>query len=118
MRKLATPLAAAGILAATATLALAIDPEPNSEEPAIQRIIETPPADETTGAIPRVKLEAGKNSFTENQARSRIKAAGFTNVSALALDEQGIWRGSARKGEMEVRVGLDFKGNIAAESAQ
>ena len=41
---------------------------------------------------------AGANSFTEGQAKSRIEAAGYTNVSGLAKDKDGVWRGKAAKG--------------------
>ena len=54
----------------------------------------------------------GANSFTQAQARAHIEHAGFTNVSALAKDEHGVWRGNAKKGGRTVHVGLDFKGNV------
>jgi hypothetical protein len=55
---------------------------------------------------------AGANSFTEGQAKSRIEAAGFTNVSDLQKDDQGIWRGRAQQGSQQVSVALDFQGNV------
>lgn len=58
---------------------------------------------------------AGANSFTEGQAKSRIEAAGFSGVSALKKDDQGIWRGTATKGGASVPVALDFKGNVVAK---
>lgn len=54
----------------------------------------------------------GANSFTEGQAKSRIEAAGFTNVSDLQKDDQGIWRGKAQKGGQQVSVALDYQGNV------
>ena len=59
-------------------------------------------------------LEQGANSFTEGQARSRIESAGFTTVTDLKKDGQGIWRGKAKKGSQSVDVGFDYKGNMAA----
>ena len=56
----------------------------------------------------------GANSFTETQAKSRIQDAGFSNVSALTKDDQGIWRGTAEKDGKQVAVALDFKGNVVA----
>ena len=56
----------------------------------------------------------GANSFTEAQAIDRIEKAGFTAVAALKKDDQGIWRGSAKKGDKAVAVALDFKGNVVA----
>jgi hypothetical protein len=38
---------------------------------------------------------AGANSSTEGQAKSLIEAAGYTNVSALIKDKDGLWRGQA-----------------------
>ena len=55
---------------------------------------------------------AGANSFTEGQAKSRIEAAGFTNVSDLQKDDQGVWRGRAQQGAQQVSVALDYQGNV------
>ena len=63
---------------------------------------------------PVQQLEPGANSFTEAQARSRLESAGYTNVSALKKDEQGIWRGTAMKDGKQMTVAIDFKGNITA----
>lgn len=64
----------------------------------------TPPS--TTGLVP------GANSFTEGQARSWIEKAGYTDVTGLMKSEDGIWKGSARKGGAMVNVAVDFKGNV------
>jgi hypothetical protein len=55
---------------------------------------------------------AGANSFTEGQARSRIESSGFTNVSGLAKDGNGVWRGKAAKAGQTVDVSVDFQGNV------
>jgi hypothetical protein len=60
---------------------------------------------------------AGSNSFTEGQARSRIEAAGFSNVTGLQKDDQGVWRGRATRNGAETAVGLDFRGNVTTGSA-
>jgi hypothetical protein len=57
---------------------------------------------------------AGRNSFTEGQAKSKIEEAGFSNVSGLAKDDNGIWRGKANKGGSSTNVSLDFQGNVNA----
>lgn len=57
----------------------------------------------------------GANSFTETQARDRALAAGFTDVSSLARDSDGIWRGSAMKDGKAVKVGVDYKGNVVGD---
>ena len=54
----------------------------------------------------------GSNSFTEGEARSRIEDKGFSNVSALKKDDDGIWRGRAMKGGQQVDVALDYQGNV------
>ncbi|KAA0112448.1 hypothetical protein CIW48_30415 [Methylobacterium sp. P1-11] len=67
------------------------------------------------GALKNVKLEKGANSFTEGEVRSRLDKAGFKDVKDLKKDEEGIWRGTAMHDGKSVAVGLDFKGNVAAQ---
>lgn len=55
---------------------------------------------------------AGANSFTESQATSRIEAAGYTNVSGLTKDKDGVWRGKASKSGTSRNVSLDYQGNV------
>jgi hypothetical protein len=55
---------------------------------------------------------AGRNSFTEGQAKSKIEEAGFTNVTALKKDDNGVWRGKATKGSTSSDVSVDFQGNV------
>jgi len=57
----------------------------------------------------------GANSFTEGQAKSRIESQGFTNVSGLTKDDQGVWRGKATKDGKNVNVALDFHGDVFAQ---
>ena len=57
---------------------------------------------------------AGANSFTEGEAKSRIESRGFSNVTGLAKDDQGIWRGKAQQNGRNVDVALDFQGNVFA----
>lgn len=63
--------------------------------------------------LPSPRLKSGASSFTEAQVKSRLEAAGYTNVTELRKDEQGIWRGKAMKDGRQVNVGVDFKGTIA-----
>ena len=58
--------------------------------------------------------QAGANSFTEGQARSRIEAAGYTNVTELQKDDQGIWRGRGMRNGQQVGVALDFTGAVTS----
>ena len=75
----------------------------------------------TTSSAPAVSVATnetpplkGANSFTEAQVKDRIEAAGYTQVSALLKDQDGIWRANAIKGGASVRIAFDFKGNIVA----
>jgi hypothetical protein len=70
---------------------------------------------QTTTATTKGAPEAGANSFTEAQAKVRIEKAGFSQVSGLRKDDQGIWRASAKKGESQVNVSLDFRGNVTTQ---
>jgi hypothetical protein len=55
---------------------------------------------------------AGRNSFTEGQAKSKIEDAGYTNVTELRKDENGVWRGKASKSGSATAVSVDFQGNV------
>jgi hypothetical protein len=57
----------------------------------------------------------GANSFTESQAKDRIEKAGFTQVSSLKKDDNGIWRGTAMRGGTQTNVALDYRGNVVAK---
>jgi hypothetical protein len=58
--------------------------------------------------------QPGANSFTEGQARGRIEAAGFSNVTDLTKDDQGIWRGRGMRDGRQVNVALDFTGAVTS----
>jgi putative membrane protein len=66
----------------------------------------TAPAPSAAAPIP------GANSFTKGEARKRIEAQGFANVSDLKKDDQGIWRCEAMKNGKKSQVALDYKGNV------
>ena len=61
---------------------------------------------------------AGRNSFTEGEAKSRIEKMGFSNVSSLNKDDQGVWRGRAMKDGKTVDVSLDYQGNVIQAPSQ
>jgi hypothetical protein len=58
------------------------------------------------------KPVAGRNSYTEGQAKSKIEDAGYTNVGELEKDDNGVWRGRASKGGTSTNVSVDFQGNV------
>ena len=55
---------------------------------------------------------AGRNSFTEGQAKSKIEEAGYSSVTGLKKDDNGVWRGKASKGGSSTNVSVDFQGNV------
>jgi len=57
---------------------------------------------------------AGANSFTEGQAKARLETAGYSGISALVKDGDGLWRGKASKGGQMVEVAIDYQGNIVS----
>ncbi len=54
----------------------------------------------------------GANSYTEGQAKARLEEKGFSEVTELKLDGQGIWRAKAMQSGKSVEVALDFQGNV------
>jgi opacity protein-like surface antigen len=104
MRSYLTIAALAALLLSPAALAQPANPKGNT--PAVN----TPNSPPNPGAP-----VAGANSFTEGQAKSRIESTGYTNVSGLRKDDQGVWRGSAMKDGRSVNVSLDFQGNVVAQ---
>ncbi|NTH49236.1 PepSY domain-containing protein [Agrobacterium rhizogenes] len=82
---------------------------------------ETPSTSQDTPAIATPKTTnpgapvQGRNSFTEDQVRSRLAAAGFGTITDLKLDDQGVWRGTAVKDNKPAQVALDYQGNIVAK---
>ena len=57
----------------------------------------------------------GRNSFTMSQASRRIVSAGYTKVTGLKKDTQGVWRGQAEKDGNPVSVSLDYQGNVTGQ---
>lgn len=56
----------------------------------------------------------GANSFTEEQAKDRAIAWGYTDVAPLVKDDKGIWRGAAKHNGETVEVAVDYKGNVVS----
>jgi len=100
------PLAAALIL--TSSLAFAQTAKPANED-ANTPAVATPDTKNPNAPV------AGANSFTEEQARERIVAAGYTDVTGLMKDEKGVWRGKASKDGASTEVSLDFQGNVVGK---
>jgi hypothetical protein len=60
---------------------------------------------------------AGRNSFTEGEAKSRIEKMGFSNVTNLKKDDNGVWRGRAMNDGKTVDVSVDYQGNVVQAGA-
>jgi hypothetical protein len=58
--------------------------------------------------------QADVRAFTEDQAKAQIEAKGYSIVSRLRKDAEGIWRGKAAKDGLQVDVTLDAKGKVTA----
>ena len=105
-----TAATAATLFAVTAYASVALaqsaaPANPNAHTPAVA----------TPSTINADAPAAGANSFTEAQAKSRIEAAGFSGVSGLMKDKDGVWRGKASKGGSTTDVALDFQGNVVSK---
>ena len=58
---------------------------------------------------------SGATSFTEGQARGRIEGQGYTAVTALTKDDNGVWRGTATKDGNSAQVWMDYEGNVGQQ---
>ena len=67
------------------------------------------------GETSSATLAQGHNSFTKSEALHRIQKAGYGHVTSLVLDGDGIWQADATHAGQAVKVGLDYKGNVAAQ---
>jgi hypothetical protein len=84
----------------------------------------SPSADPSAAANPAIKsandmtsgaLAKGHNSFTKGQAKSRIEKAGYSDVSDLDLDSDGLWQATAMRDGQSIHVALDYKGTVSAQ---
>ena len=96
-------------VASTALIGTAFAQTPPTTSPPADAPIATAPSTDPNAPLP------GANSFTENQAKERMEKAGFSQVSQLKKDDQGIWRAAAKQGNKQTTVALDFRGNVVAK---
>ncbi len=83
--------------------------EVNNGSPS-QPAVTTSDANRKTSAAP----VRGSSSFTMTEARRRIEAGGFAQVTGLQKDRDGVWRGKAMRNGAAVSVYCDFQGNVGA----
>jgi hypothetical protein len=78
------------------------------------RVGDTPPPEAAAGG----PAPAAAEDFTEDRARTRIEGAGYSEVTGLQRDEQGGWRGRARRGGNPFEVSVDLRGEVSARPAE
>ena len=130
--RLMLTVSSAALLAATLAFAQTTAPTTNSQSPSATQSTgantnTNAPANTTNNnapSNPAVKTTEGNNpgapapganSFTEGQAKARIEARGYANVTGLNKDAKGFWRGTAMKDGKSVNVTLDYQGNVTVE---
>ena len=79
----------------------------------------TPPSLSEPSTAPATKLPPSRSSsnsaLTTDQAKSRIEGAGYSNVSDLQKDIKGVWRGTAMKDGLTVKVTLEVDGKVSTK---
>lgn len=59
-----------------------------------------------------ITTHASEHPFTADQARLKIEANGYLNVSGLRKDSKGEWQGTATKDGLPVRIRIDSEGKV------
>ncbi len=102
-------LGLAGAAQAQTTATTPAAPAVSGPTSATNNAVNTAPANNSGAPVP------GANSFTEGQARERIQDKGYTQITNLALDSMGIWRGKGMKNGQSVDVSMDYQGNVVPQ---
>jgi hypothetical protein len=101
MRTIVLTTAAIGLCASMA-FAQDMPAQPGPQNPAVKSM------DQNNSAMP----VTGANSFTMGEAKSRIEAKGYTNVTELRKDQNGVWRAMAALNGKSGPVSIDYQGNV------
>ncbi len=83
----------------------------------------TPTPDPSAAANPAVQsgdmksstLAKGQNSFTKAEAKGRLEKAGYTDITGLMKDGNGLWQAQAMHSGQRVNVALDYKGTVSSK---
>jgi len=67
----------------------------------------------TSGNSNSGALTAGTTTLTEAEVKLRLESTGFSKVTSLAKNPDGIWRGKATRGGTIFAVAVDPRGNVA-----
>jgi len=105
---------AAALLSATALTAAAQTTAPATTAPATSTDGKTPAVATPDTKNPTAPVE-GANSFTEEQAKTRIEEAGYSDVKDLKKDDKGIWMAAGMNDGKAVMIALDYQGNVVAK---
>jgi hypothetical protein len=111
MKSVSSIAVAAGLLLGITQMAMAQDQPP----PAASLQAPANPAVKSPDDTASAPLAKGHNSFTKSEALSRIKKAGYSQVTGLTLDANGLWQASGMRDGQSVKVALDYKGDVAAQ---
>jgi hypothetical protein len=101
----------ASIISLTVGSAFAQQEGQPSELQATQPPIYSEPATPPTTATPAIP--DASPMLTEEQAKAKIEAGGYTEVSDLKHDEQGMWTATAMKEGKPVQLSLDTHGQLS-----
>ena len=71
-----------------------------------------PAATQTKPATSSAPTTPSAAAMTETQAKARIEAQGYANVSELKKDTRGMWTAKAMKDGKSHQVSLDTRGQI------
>ncbi len=111
MKLLMVAATAAGLLTGGANLALAQQGSNSAPTTYTTTNADNNQAVATTSANQATPAK-GSNSFTMAEAKGRLEKHGFSNVSDLKKDGNGVWHGQGQKGGNTTTVWLDYKGNV------
>ena len=69
----------------------------------------------TLPPAPSFGRNSGPSVGSEASAKTLIEADGYRRVTGLAMGADGSWHGKALRGNTEVAVSVDARGNVSAE---
>jgi opacity protein-like surface antigen len=117
MKKLIIGFASVTALLADAAMAqTTTPPAPSTTPPAMTAPTPAPIAPSvapSASTMPEAGAPlSGANSFTEAQAKSKFEQLGYSKITNLVKDTNGVWRGRADKDGKTENIALDYRGNI------
>lgn len=78
--------------------------------------VTTPPVNPPSVSAPNTaNLPAQPNAAGSANAQAKIKADGYTNVQGLQRNPDGSWSGKAMRGNAQVDVSVDARGNVVTK---